>query len=72
MSGVESFNPKLNYEMALVYWEMGKKEKALEHLNKTLLVWENADPDYKPAQTAKDSIPIESTRDLADTMVLLR
>ena len=52
---IEPFNPKVNYEMALVYWDMGEKEKALEYLNKTLLIWENADPDFKPAKTARET-----------------
>ncbi len=50
---IQPFNPKFNYEMALVYWDMGKKEKALEHLNRSLYVWEEADPEYKPARNAR-------------------
>jgi tetratricopeptide (TPR) repeat protein len=50
------FNPKFNYEIALVYWNWGKKEKALEHLNRALYVWEDADPEYKPAQKARDKL----------------
>ena len=53
---IEPFNPKFNYEIALVYWDWGKKGKALEHLNRALYVWENADPDYKPAKIAKDKL----------------
>ena len=49
-------NPKVNYEIALVYWDLGKKEKALEHLNKALYVWEDADLDYKPAKKARDKL----------------
>ena len=51
---IEPFNPKFNYEIALVYWDWGKKEKALEHLNRALYVWEDADLEYKPAQMARD------------------
>jgi tetratricopeptide (TPR) repeat protein len=53
---IEPFNPKFNYEIALVYWDWGRKEKALEYLNRTLYVWEDADPDYKPAQKARDKL----------------
>jgi len=53
---IKPFNPIFNYESALVYWDMGKKEKALEHLNRSLYVWENADPDYKPAKKARDTL----------------
>ena len=38
---IEPFSPKVNYEIALVYWDWGKKEKALEHLNRAMYVWED-------------------------------
>ena len=50
------FEPLSHYEIALVYWDMGKKEKALEHLKKALDVWEEADPEYKPAKKARDKL----------------
>jgi tetratricopeptide (TPR) repeat protein len=53
---IEPFNPEANYEIALLYWEMGKKEKALEHISKTLYVWEEADPEYKPAIKAREKL----------------
>jgi serine/threonine protein kinase/tetratricopeptide (TPR) repeat protein/TolB-like protein len=53
---IRPFNPKFNYEIALVYWDWGKEEKALEHLERALYVWENADPEYKPAQKARDKL----------------
>jgi tetratricopeptide (TPR) repeat protein len=53
---IRPFNPKFNYEIALVYWDWGKKEKALEHLERALYVWEDADPEYKPAQKARDKL----------------
>ena len=53
---VEPFNPKFNYEISLVYWDWGKKEKAREHLNRALYVWEDADLDYKPANKARDKL----------------
>lgn len=53
---IEPFNPKFNYEISLVYWDWGKKEKAREHLNRTLYVWEDADPEYKPARKVRDKL----------------
>jgi tetratricopeptide (TPR) repeat protein len=53
---VEPFNPKAHYELALVYHDMGKKEKAFEHLKKALHVWEEADPEYKPAKKAREKL----------------
>ena len=47
------FGPKTNYEMALIYYDMGKKEKAMEHLKKALSVWDEADAAYKPAKEAR-------------------
>ncbi len=53
---IHPFGPKSNYEMALVYAETGKREKALEHLRIALGIWEEADPDYKPAIMARDKL----------------
>jgi tetratricopeptide (TPR) repeat protein len=50
------FGPDTNYEMALVYYDMSKKTKALEHLKRALLVWEEADPEYKPAKKARETL----------------
>lgn len=51
---IHPFEPEANYEIALVYWDMDNKQKALEHLEKALYVWEDADPEYKPAKKARD------------------
>jgi len=50
------YDPDYNYEMALVYADMGKNGKALEYLEKSLEVWAEADPDYKPAQKAREKL----------------
>ena len=47
------FNPKANYEMALIYKDMGEREKALEYLNIALDIWKDADPIFERAQLAK-------------------
>ncbi len=50
------FIPKANYELALVYADMGKKDKSIEHLNKALQVWAEADTDYIPAKKAREKL----------------
>jgi len=50
------FSPKTNYELALLYYDWGKKEKALEHLKITLDVWKDADLEYIPAQKAREKL----------------
>ena len=50
------FNPKAQYEIALVYADMGDKEKALVHLKIALEIWKDADPVYKPAQEARKKL----------------
>ncbi len=47
------FDPVAHYELARIYYEMGRKDEAVNHLNKSLFVWENADPPFKPAQEAR-------------------
>jgi len=50
------FRPDAHYELALVYADMGKKDKAIEHLNKALFVWAEADTDYVPAKRAREKL----------------
>ena len=52
------FNPGINYELALLYNDMGKMEKALEHLNIALDIWKDADPEYIPAQKAREKLRV--------------
>ncbi len=49
-------HPEAQYELALVFWNIGKKGKALEHLKIAMQVWEEADPEYKPAQRAREKL----------------
>ena len=49
----EPYEPKAHYEAALVYHEMGQGPKALEHLNTALNVWQDADPEFRPAIEAR-------------------
>jgi tetratricopeptide (TPR) repeat protein len=53
---LEPMEPANHYALALVYHSMEETEKAMTHLKKALMVWEEADPDYKPAQKAKETM----------------
>ena len=50
---VSPFGPRTNYEMALTYEAMGRMEEARTHINRTLEVWADADPEYRWAQLAR-------------------
>jgi len=50
------FDPEVHYEIAIVYRDWGKKGKALEHLKTALEVWEDADPEFKPAIKAREKL----------------
>lgn len=50
------FDPETHYELALLYNDMGKKEKALEHLNISLEVWKDADPEYIAVRKAREKM----------------
>lgn len=49
-------NMQSNDELALTCHKMGQHDKAMEHLQRTLYTWENANPDYKPAQEARATL----------------
>jgi len=53
---IHPFWPDANYERGLVYAERGKKDEALEYLKKAQNIWEDADPDYKPAIKAREKL----------------
>ncbi|MBC8230865.1 tetratricopeptide repeat protein [bacterium] len=55
-SKVLPFYPDAHYEIALVYSDMGDREKALEHLKMALEVWKDADAEYKPAKRAREKL----------------
>ena len=46
------WDPKSNFEAALLYLELNDKQKAREYLDKALKIWENADTIYKPYRKA--------------------
>jgi hypothetical protein len=49
-----ALTPKNNYEAALIFLNLGDRNKALEHLKLANEIWVNADPNYKPAQEARE------------------
>ena len=50
------FWPEELYEFGLVYYEWGKYDKALEYFNRAQSIWENADPEYKPAALLREKL----------------
>ena len=48
------FSGERNLELAKSYYADGNRNKALEHLEIALNVWENADITYKPAIYARE------------------
>lgn len=49
----DPYNPEWNYELAVIYLDMGRKDAASEHLRRSLETWKEADANYEPAQKAK-------------------
>jgi tetratricopeptide (TPR) repeat protein len=54
--GRRPFNPTANYEIALLYDEVGQQEKALEHLRIALDVWADAEPVFERAREAREKL----------------
>lgn len=50
------FNPKTNYEAAMLHLKAGDRSKAKEYLTKTLDFWKEADSIYEPAQKAREAM----------------
>jgi tetratricopeptide (TPR) repeat protein len=50
------FWPEELYEFGLVYFEWGKYKKAQEFFNRAQAIWENADPEYKPARELREKL----------------
>ncbi len=47
-------DPEYNFEMALIYANQNKVDKALEYLKIALAVWKDADYEYEPAKLANE------------------
>ncbi|HSG67597.1 MAG TPA: tetratricopeptide repeat protein, partial [Bacteroidales bacterium] len=50
------FIPEVNYEAALIYFDLGEKEKGMELLERTVDIWQDADEDYSKARQAKQKL----------------
>jgi len=47
------FHAEANLEMAQLLLEDGDREQARQHLDRALLMWQDADPSYPPAEQAR-------------------
>ena len=45
-----------NYQLALVYEAMGRTDDAITRLEAAVEVWKNADPEFIPAQQAREKL----------------
>ncbi len=50
------YDPENNYELALLYLDKRDTKKAIEYLKVANDIWKDADPEYKPAQKAKEKL----------------
>jgi len=48
--------PKTHYRLALAYDALGDREKAMEHLKRSVDRWSSADADYEPALEARGKL----------------
>ncbi len=53
---VSPASPRTDYELALVYAEMGRRDDAVASLRRALEVWSEADPNYTWARRARDKL----------------
>jgi len=49
-------DPEAHHELALVFSDRGEDDRAREHLESALAVWDNADPVFKPAREAREKL----------------
>ena len=57
-------DPHIHYKLARIYEKMGKHEAAVEHLNRALGVWKDADPGLAHVKDAKHLLQELEGRDL--------
>ena len=53
---IDSFDPHIQYQMALLEYDAGNHVKGVEYLKYCLEIWKYADEDFPPAAEAKESI----------------
>jgi serine/threonine protein kinase/tetratricopeptide (TPR) repeat protein len=49
-------DPETNYEFAILYEDLGDRQKAMEHLRRALDWWADSDPGYAPAEKARATL----------------
>jgi tetratricopeptide (TPR) repeat protein len=60
---VQPFQPLANSEIALAFLEMGDTPKAMEHLERAVSVWREAEPGHKSALAARSKLrELQATR----------
>ena len=50
------FDPEMNYEAALMYFDKGDEKEGMEYLERAVEIWKDADSDYEKANTAKEKL----------------
>ena len=50
---VQPFQPVVNYEVGLAYLDAGDRTRAIEHLERAVSVWSEADANYQRAAMAR-------------------
>ena len=53
---IDSFNPRIQYQMALLEYDDGNHEKAMEYLEYCLEIWKHADDDFSPLMEARGKL----------------
>jgi tetratricopeptide (TPR) repeat protein len=53
---LEPSQPFFHAMLGLTYKDMGRRTDALLHLRKAIEVWEEADPDFKPAKDPREAL----------------
>ena len=53
---IDSFGPRIQYQMALLEYDDGNHEKAMEYLEYCLEIWKHADDDFPPLMEAREKL----------------
>ena len=53
---IDSFDPHIQYQMALLEYDAGNHVKGVEYLKYCLEIWKYADDDFPPLMEAKEKL----------------
>ena len=56
MLKLDPYHPKTHYELALSYNEMKNNDKAIEHMQRAVDIWKDADKDFSIADDARSQL----------------